>query len=60
LAILSGGLSFSILVTKFTRDFINHVLLREIKKSELLFCYTFQYGILLLQESTKDKIYSMR
>ncbi len=60
LAILSSGLLFSILITKFTRDFINHVLLREIKKSELLFCYTFQYGILLLQETNKDKIYNMR
>ena len=57
LSILVGGQLLSILLTVFSRNFINQILLTEIKKSELLFCYTFQNGILLLKDIKSGKTY---
>jgi hypothetical protein len=56
-ASIFGGLFLSILLAVFSREFVNAVVKREITKSEPLFCYTYQTGLLLLKDNQTDEIY---
>lgn len=57
IAFIFGGLFISLLLAVFAREYVNNVVKRKITKSELIFCYTFQAGLLLLKDSSTGKIY---
>lgn len=59
-ALISGGLFLSLLLAVFAREYVNNAVKKEIKKSEVLFCYTFQTGLLLLKDQQTEEIYTRR
>lgn len=57
IAIIFGGLFISLYLAVFSREYVNSVVKREITKSEPLFCYTFQIGLLLIKDEKTNEIY---
>lgn len=54
------GLLVSLWLAVFSREYINSIVKREAMKSEALFCYAFQAGVLLLRDASTGKIHGKR
>jgi hypothetical protein len=59
-ALICVGFFLTIYLAVFAREYVNNVVKKEIKKSEALFCYTYQTGLLLLKDQVTDEIYKQR
>lgn len=53
------GLFTSLWLATYSREFVNVIVEREALKSELLFCYAYQAGILLLKDTTTGEIHGV-
>jgi len=51
------GLLISLWLAVFSREYVNAIVKRKVMKSETLFCYAYQAGILLLKDVASGKIY---
>lgn len=60
LGVVFAGLLFSLWLAVLSREYINAVVRREVMKSETLFCYTFQTGLLLLKDTNTGRIHGGR
>ena len=54
------GFLVSSFLTVFSRELVNNIVKREALKSESLFCYLYQVGVLILKDTDTNKIYHFR